>query len=102
MSSLASWISLLKGRVPGAFFVFLVYATMPVERREEIEREVIERMKKQVHFVYGRFERERREGKTIEQMSIIIRSTFLGLRNELLETGEKRLLPNVLKQTITG
>jgi len=79
-----------------------VYASLPGERREEIEREVIERMKTQVQFVYGRFERERREGKTIEQMSIIIRSTFLGLRNELLETGEKRLLPDVLKQTITG
>lgn len=69
-----------------------LYASLPTEQQQAIDRQALERLKSEVRFVFTQYERAKSEGKKIEEMSVVIRSMLRSLRKDLLEEMEAKLV----------
>ena len=68
-----------------------LYASLPAQQQQAIDRQALERMKDEVRFVFTQYEKAKSEGKKIEEMSVVIRSTLRSLRKDLLEEMEESI-----------
>ncbi|RMD99248.1 MAG: RepB family plasmid replication initiator protein [Bacteroidetes bacterium] len=58
---------------------------LSMDERSRIEQQAVARMKKEIPFVYGMYERERAKGRGGEDLSITVRSTLRAFIYEVLE-----------------
>lgn len=63
-----------------------VWSALSSDERASIDRRILGRVKEELPFVYAMYERERSAGKGEEDMSIAVRSTLRGYRNDLLRS----------------
>src|SRR5690606_77292 len=61
------------------------WSALSSDERASIDRRILARVKEELPFVYAMYERERSAGKGEADMSITVRSTLMGYRNDLLK-----------------
>ena len=69
-----------------------LYASLPAEQQQAIDRQALERLKSEVRFVFTQYEQAKSEGKKIAEMSVVIRSMLRSLRKDLLVEMEAKLV----------
>ncbi len=61
------------------------WVALPESERVAIDEQAVDRLRREVTFVYQMYERERAAGVGIDELSIAVRSTLVGYRHEALE-----------------
>jgi hypothetical protein len=62
-----------------------VWEALPEVERRALDEQAVDRLRREVTFVYQMYERERAAGTSLEDLSIAVRSTLTGFRYDALE-----------------